>query len=125
MSALKLRWEKCPKCQARIKELGLIGGCKHTAEENSKAILFSVSRNLLKNNKKMIGWDEILEGGLAPSATVMSWRGEEGGIASANMGHDVIMTVSNWLYLDKYHKDSQLLPVTIGCGFFLRKGIWL
>lgn len=69
----------------------------------------------------MIGWDEILEGGLAPSATVMSWRGEEGGIASANMGHDVIMTPGAWLYVDKYQGDANLQTVTIGGLLTLKK----
>lgn len=118
----KLRWEKCPKCQARIKELGLTKDAKHTAEEKLQSYFVQrIEKFLLKNNKKMIGWDEILEGGLAPSATVMSWRGEEGGIASANMGHDVIMTPGNWLYLDKYQGDSKLLPVTIGGFLSLEK----
>jgi hexosaminidase len=69
---------------------------------------------LLKHNKKMIGWDEILEGGLAPSATVMSWRGEKGGKDAASMGHDVIMTPGGWLYLDHYQGDSRVEPVAIG-----------
>lgn len=118
----KIRWEKCPKCQARIKELGLTKDQKHTAEEKLQSYFVQrIEKFLLKNNKKMIGWDEILEGGLAPSATVMSWRGEEGGIASANMGHDVIMTPGGWLYLDKYQGDSKLLPVTIGGLLTLQK----
>ena len=68
-----------------------------------------------KFGKKMIGWDEILEGGLAPSATVMSWRGEEGGIAAASMDHDVIMTPGgNGMYLDHFQGDSKVEPVSIG-----------
>ncbi len=113
--APKTRWEACPKCQARIKALGLKGNKEHSAEEKLQSYFVQrIEKFLVKNNKKMIGWDEILEGGLAPTATVMSWRGEEGGIASANMGHDVIMTPGPWLYLDKYQGDSKLLPVTIG-----------
>lgn len=111
----KVRWEKCPKCQARIKELGLKADKEHTAEEKLQSYFVQrMEKVLLKHNKKMIGWDEILEGGLAPTAAVMSWRGEEGGIAAANMGHDVIMTPGNWLYLDHYQGDSKILPVTIG-----------
>ncbi|MBK5721996.1 family 20 glycosylhydrolase [Dysgonomonas sp. Marseille-P4677] len=118
----KLRWKDCPKCQARIKELGLKTDKEHTAEERLQSYFVQrIEKFLVKNNKKMIGWDEILEGGLAPSATVMSWRGEEGGIASANMGHDVIMTPAPWMYLDKYQGDLKLLPVTIGGLLTLEK----
>lgn len=118
----KIRWEKCPKCQARIKELGLKSDKDHSAEEKLQSYFVQrMEKVLLKHNKKMIGWDEILEGGLAPTATVMSWRGEEGGIAAANMGHDVIMTPGAWLYLDKYQGDSKLLPVTIGGLLTLEK----
>ena len=118
----KIRWEKCPKCQARIKELGLKTDKEHSAEEKLQSYFVQrMEKFLVKQNKKMIGWDEILEGGLAPTATVMSWRGEEGGIASANMGHDVIMTPGAWMYLDKYQGDSRLQPVTIGGYLSLEK----
>ncbi|MDR1883565.1 MAG: family 20 glycosylhydrolase [Prevotella sp.] len=118
----KLRWKECPKCQARIRELGLKGDKEHSAEEKLQSYFVQrIEKVLLKHNRKMIGWDEILEGGLAPSATVMSWRGEEGGIAAANMGHDVIMTPGAWLYLDKYQGDPKLLPVTIGGLLTLKK----
>ena len=77
---------------------------------------------LAKHGKKLIGWDEILEGGLAPSATVMSWRGEDGGIQSANMGHDVIMTPgSGGLYIDHYQGDPKIEPVAICCYAPLEK----
>ena len=69
----------------------------------------------------MIGWDEILEGGLAPTATVMSWRGEQGGITAGNMGHDVIMTPSPWFYLDAFQGDPNLAPVGIGSFIKLSK----
>ncbi|NDV64753.1 family 20 glycosylhydrolase [Bacteroides sp. 224] len=118
----KIRWKECPKCQARIKSLGLKGDKEHSAEEKLQSYFVQrIEKFLLKHNKKMIGWDEILEGGLAPTATVMSWRGEEGGIASANMGHDVIMTPGGWLYLDKYQGDSRLSSVTIGGLLTLEK----
>ncbi|NDV96275.1 beta-hexosaminidase [Dysgonomonas sp. 521] len=118
----KDRWKACPKCQARIKELGLKAEQGHSAEERLQSYFVQrIEKFLLKHNKKMIGWDEILEGGLAPSATVMSWQGEEGGIAAANMGHDVIMTPGPWMYLDKYQGDSRNLPVTIGGYLTLKK----
>lgn len=72
---------------------------------------------LNKNNRKLIGWDEILEGGLAPNATVMSWRGEKGGIQAAKMGHDVIMTPNSHMYFDHYQaEDKTTEPLAIG-GF--------
>ncbi|MDR0824425.1 MAG: beta-N-acetylhexosaminidase, partial [Prevotella sp.] len=118
----KTRWKTCPKCQARIKELGLTADKGHSAEERLQSYFVQrIEKFLLKHNKKMIGWDEILEGGLAPSATVMSWRGEAGGIAAANMGHDVIMTPGDWMYLDKYQGDPKLQPVTIGGYLTLEK----
>lgn len=113
--APKTEWKKCPKCQARIKELGLTGNDEHTAEEQLQSYFIKrIEKMVLENGKKMIGWDEILEGGLAPSATVMSWRGEKGGIAAANMGHDVIMTPGQWLYLDHYQGDPKISPTSIG-----------
>lgn len=113
--APKTEWKKCPKCQARIKELGLTGNDEHTAEEQLQSYFIKrIEKTVLENGKKMIGWDEILEGGLAPSATVMSWRGEKGGIAAANMGHDVIMTPGQWLYLDHYQGDPKISPTSIG-----------
>lgn len=118
----KTRWKVCPKCQARIRELGLKSDKEHSAEERLQSYFVQrIEKVLLKYNKKMIGWDEILEGGLAPTATVMSWRGEEGGIAAGNMGHDVIMTPGPWLYVDKYQGDSKLSPVTIGGMLTLEK----
>ncbi|WP_165042650.1 family 20 glycosylhydrolase [Dysgonomonas sp. ZJ709] len=111
----KDRWKECPKCQARIKELGLKSDKDHSAEERLQSYFVQrIEKFLLTHNKKMIGWDEILEGGLAPTATVMSWRGEQGGIDAGNMGHDVIMTPGGWLYFDHYQGDSKVLPVTIG-----------
>ena len=69
---------------------------------------------LNSKDRKLIGWDEILEGGLAPEATVMSWRGEDGGIKSARMGHDVVMTPGNYMYLDFYQADPKTQPYAIG-----------
>ncbi len=118
----KIRWKACPKCQARIKELGIKGDKDHSAEEKLQSYFVQrMEKVVAKHNKKMIGWDEILEGGLAPSATVMSWTGEKGGIESANMGHDVIMSPNATNYLDKYQGDSKLSSVTIGGLLTLQK----
>ncbi|MDO5572085.1 MAG: family 20 glycosylhydrolase [Bacteroidales bacterium] len=112
----KKSWEKCPACQARIKAEGLKAENGHSAEEKLQSYVINrMEKVLAKHGKKIIGWDEILEGGLAPSATVMSWRGETGGIAAASMGHYVIMTPgSNGMYLDQYQGDSKIEPVSIG-----------
>ncbi len=113
----KISWKQCPLCQKRIKEEGLKGDKQHSAEERLQSYFVQRMEKYLadKHGKKIIGWDEILEGGLAPSATVMSWRGEAGGIAAANMDHDVIMTPgSGGMYLDQYQGDSKIEPVTIG-----------
>jgi hexosaminidase len=107
----KAAWEKCPKCQKRIKDEGL----KDEFELQSYFI-HRIEKFLIDNNKKLIGWDEILEGGLAPSATVMSWRGTEGGIHSAKMGHDVVMTPNPICYFDHYQGDPTSEPLAIG-GF--------
>ena len=114
--AHKQRWEKCPKCQARIKAEGL-------ADEHELQSWFirQIEPVILAADKKMIGWDEILEGGLAPEATVMSWRGEDGGIAAARMGHDVIMCPYQHLYFDYYQGDEKDEPEAIGGFTPLRK----
>ena len=81
-----------------------------------------MEKYLATKGKKIIGWDEILEGGLAPTATVMSWRGEEGGIAAALMNHTVIMTPGgNGMYLDHYQGDPKIEPVAIGGMTLLEK----
>ncbi len=112
----KTSWKNCPLCQKRIKAEGLVSDKEHSAEERLQSyVVQRVEKILAKYGKKMIGWDEILEGGLAPTATVMSWRGEAGGIASALQNHDVIMTPgSNGMYLDHYQGDSKIEPVAIG-----------
>jgi len=76
---------------------------------------------LKQKGKKLLGWDEILEGGLAPNATVMSWRGEEGGIAAARLQHDVIMTPTGWCYFDYYQDTAGQEPLAIGGYLPLRK----
>jgi len=112
----KTEWKACPFCQKRIREEGLHAHDGHSAEERLQSYFVQrMEKVLAKYGKKIIGWDEILEGGLAPSATVMSWRGEQGGIAAASMDHDVIMTPQNdGMYLDRYEGDYKFDPVTIG-----------
>lgn len=109
-------WKKCPDCQALIRKEGLQAKNGHTAEERLQSyVIGHMEKMLAKYGKKIIGWDEILEGGLSPDATVMSWRGEEGGIASALQSHDVIMTPGgNGMYIDAYQGDPKLEPVAIG-----------
>lgn len=112
----KVSWKNCPLCQKRIREEGLKGDAQHSAEEKLQSYFIQrMEKVLAKHGKKIIGWDEILEGGLAPTASVMSWRGEEGGIAAATMDHYVIMTPGgNGMYLDQYQGDPKIEPVTIG-----------
>lgn len=112
----KVRWEKCPKCQARIKALGLKSDDKHSKEERLQSFVINhIEKFLNDHGRKIIGWDEILEGGLAPNATVMSWRGEQGGIEAAKQKHDVIMTPNTYLYFDYYQsKDIDKEPLAIG-----------
>ena len=112
----KTRWAKCPDCQARIQREGLVADEQFSAEERLQSYAVRRAEKILaKYGRKLIGWDEILEGGLSPNATVMSWRGEKGGIAAALEGHDVIMTPgSEGMYFDHYQGDSRVEPVTIG-----------
>jgi hexosaminidase len=112
----KTSWKDCPLCQQRIREEGLRGDAHHSAEERLQSYFVQrIEKALARYEKKIIGWDEILEGGLAPTAAVMSWRGERGGIAAAGMDHKVIMTPgSNGMYLDAYQGDAKIEPVTIG-----------
>ena len=112
----KVRWNECPKCQKRIKNENL-----KDAHELQSYFIHRIEKIILAHGKSMIGWDEILEGGLAPSATVMSWRGEEGGIAAASMGHDVIMTPSKWMYIDHGQGAVETEPIAIRFGLPLEK----
>lgn len=115
----KISWKNCPLCQQLIKKEGLQSDKTHSSEEKLQSYVIQRMEKYIaeKHGKKIIGWDEILEGGLAPSATVMSWRGEEGGIAAATQDHDVIMTPGSCgLYLDQFEGDSKIEPVSIG-GF--------
>ena len=112
----KTRWKSCPKCQARIKALGIKGDEKHTAEEYLQSFVINHAEKFLNSKgRQMIGWDETLEGGLAPNATVMPWRGEGGGIEAARQKHNVIMTPNTYLYFDYYQtKDTEYEPLAIG-----------
>ena len=112
----KVRWEKCPKCQALASRLGLKDDGTHTVEQKLQSyVMKHVADFLNARGRKVIGWDEILEGEAAPGATVMSWRGEKGGIEAAKSGHDVIMTPNSYLYFDFYQgKDLSREPLAIG-----------
>ena len=114
--APKVRWEKCPRCQAKIKELGIKGDAKHAKEFYLQSYVTErVEKYLIKHGRNIIGWDEILEGKLAPNATVMSWRGIGGGIEAAQLGHNVIMTPTSHLYFDYYQTtDTENEPLGIG-----------
>ncbi len=109
--ASKSAWKKCPLCQKRIKTEGL-----KDEKELQSYFIRRIEQFLSARGRKIIGWDEILEGGLAPDATVMSWRGEKGGIEAARSGHDVIMTPGEYCYFDSYQADPSTQPYAIG-GF--------
>ena len=121
----KERWAECPVCQAKAKALGLKDDKKHTKEQRLQSyILHEIEEFLATKGRKIIGWDEILEGGLSPNATVMSWRGEEGGIEAAHQNHDVIMTPNTYLYFDYYQsKDQKNEPLAIG-GYLPMKTVY-
>lgn len=100
-------WHKCPRCQARMRAEGL-----KNEEELQSYFIHRMESVLKEKGKKLIGWDEILEGGLTPDATVMSWRGMEGGIKSAKAGHHVVMTPSEHCYLDLWQGEPSVEPDT-------------
>lgn len=112
----KTRWEKCPLCKQKMKEEGL-----RTEHELQSFFVQRMEKFLNENGKKLIGWDEILEGGLAPNAAVMSWRGEAGGIAAAQEHHYVVMTPGEYCYLDHYQADPKNEPLAIGGYLTLEK----
>lgn len=116
-------WKACGHCQKLIKELGLkddtspnpADGKLHTKEEKLQSYFVTrMEKYLNSKGRNIIGWDEILEGGLAPNATVMSWRGVEGGMNAAKLGHNAIMTPSPYMYVDYYQEDPEIAPITIG-----------
>jgi len=109
--APKARWKESPVAQEIIRREGL-------ADENALQSWFTqrIERWLADHGRRLVGWDEILEGGIPPRATVMSWRGVNGGIEAARAGHDVVMTPTSHLYLDYYQGDPSTEPLAIG-GF--------
>lgn len=112
----KTRWQKCPLCKQKMKEEGL-----KTEHELQSYFVQRMEKYLNENGKKLIGWDEILEGGLAPNAAVMSWRGENGGIAAAKEHHYVVMTPGEFCYFDHYQADPKNEPLAIGGYLPLKK----
>jgi hexosaminidase len=111
----KVRWEACPLCQKRIAENNL-----KDEHELQSYFVKRMEAFLATKGKKIIGWDEILEGGIADNAAVMSWRGHEGGIQAANMGHDVVMTPHSFVYLD-YYQSEYNEPLAIGGMLDMKK----
>jgi hexosaminidase len=110
--AIKDQWQASPRIQARIRELGV-----KDEHELQSWFIRQMDAFLTARGRALVGWDEILEGGLAPNATVMSWRGMEGGIAAASSGHDVVMTPTSHTYFDYYQsQDMTKEPPAIG-GF--------
>jgi len=116
--ATKTVWENCKKCQKRIKDEGL-----ENEHELQSWFIKRMEKYLNDKGKWLIGWDEILEGGLAPEATVMSWRGFEGGIESARQGHDVVMSPTSHCYFDYYQANPEFEPEAIG-GFTSLKKVY-
>ena len=112
----KVRWKECPKCQAKAKELGLKYDGKHSIENQLQTwINHEMEKFLSKRGRDMIGWDEVLEGGLTEKGIVMSWRGIKGGIEAARQHHRVIMTPTDYCYIDYYQlKDQGGQPLGIG-----------
>ena len=109
--ATKTEWDKCPKCKKRIKAEGL----KNSGELQSYFIK-RIEKFINSKDRILLGWDEILEGGLPPKATVMSWRGIQGGIDASRQGHDVVMSPVNPCYFDFYQGPKEEEPLAIG-GF--------
>ena len=109
--ATKTNWTTCPDCQKRIQSEGL-----QSVEELQSYFIQRIEKFLHEHGRNLIGWDEILEGGLAPNAAVMSWRGIQGGIEAANAGHPVVMSPTSFCYFDYYQGDPELEPLAIG-GF--------
>ncbi|MBG6130311.1 hexosaminidase [Aquimarina sp. EL_43] len=107
--ATKTNWKKCQHCQKRIAEEGL-----QNEEELQSYFVKRMEKFINSHGKKLVGWDEILEGGLAPDATVMSWRGVKGGLEAAAQGHDVVMTPGTHCYFDHYQGPQNEEPLAIG-----------
>ena len=115
----KLNWKKCEKCQIRIVQEKL-----KNEHELQSWFIKEIEKFIVSKNKKLIGWDEILEGGLAKSATVMSWRGFDDGIKSAKAGHDVIMCPVSHCYFDYYQSDPENAPAAAFGGMTTLKTVY-
>ena len=115
----KVRWESCPVCQAKIAQLGLKDDAEHTAEEKLQSYAVERMEKFINSKgRSIIGWDEILQGGLAPNATVMSWTGTEGGRIAALSGHDVIMVPASYFYLN-FHQSDDVENEPFGIGGYV------
>ena len=115
---VKDRWKACPKCQRKIRELGLKDGSRYSKEDYLQSwFMGEVASFVQSKGKRVIGWDEILEGVPMDDSVIMSWRGTEGGITAARMGHDVVMTPTSDMYFDQSQTlTSQLEEIPVG-GF--------
>ena len=110
----KTEWEKCPACQAKIQELGLVSDEKASKEQRlQNYVMARVQKYLALKGRKIIGWDEILEGDLAEGSTIMSWRGTKGGLKAASRGFDVIMAPNTYCYID-YAQSTDLSKEPLG-----------
>jgi hexosaminidase len=114
----KANWKTCKFCQERIKREGL-----KNEEELQSYFTKRIEKFLNAHGRQIIGWDEILEGGISPNATVMSWRGVQGGIEAAKMGHHAIMTPGGYCYFDYYQGDPSIEPTAIG-GYTTLKQVY-
>lgn len=112
----KSAWKICPKCQKRMKDEHLAN-----VDELQSYLIHRIEKFLNNHGRHLLGWDEILQGGIAPNATVMSWRGEEGGIAAVTSGHRAIMTPGAYCYLDSYQDAPYSQPEAIGGYLPLKK----
>lgn len=112
----KSAWKTCPKCQKRMKDEHLAN-----VDELQSYLIHRIEKFLNDHGRHLLGWDEILQGGIAPNATVMSWRGEEGGIAAVTSGHHAIMTPGAYCYLDSYQDAPYSQPEAIGGYLPLKK----
>ena len=112
----KSAWKTCPKCQKRMKDEHLAN-----VDELQSYLIHRIEKFLNAHGRHLLGWDEILQGGMAPNATVMSWRGEEGGIAAVTSGHRAVMTPGAYCYLDSYQDAPYSQPEAIGGYLPLKK----
>ena len=112
----KVRWEQCPKCQKKIKELGIKADDRFSAEDYLQSYVMNRMAKVVEaRGRRVIGWDEILEGNVSETAIIHSWRGTEGGIEAARKGHDVIMSPTSYLYFDYYQsEDPSTEPSCVG-----------